>query len=92
MSEIACASDADTSQRIILKNPYVPLVFRLTVLSFSCAALGLGARVYHEADQVASNTGNECNKRASTYMAIILDSIAVPYICYITWDEYLSKP
>jgi hypothetical protein len=25
-------------------------------------------------------------------MAIVLDSAAVPYILYITWDEYLSKP
>ncbi|KAL1303977.1 hypothetical protein AAFC00_000423 [Neodothiora populina] len=79
-------------QRIILKNPYVPLVFRLTVLAFTLAGLGLGARVYHEANSVTRASGFSCNKRASTYMAIILDSIAVPYICYITWDEYLSKP
>ena len=40
------------SQRIILKNPFVPLVFRLLVLTFTLAALGLGARVFHEANAV----------------------------------------
>jgi len=83
---------SNISQRIILKNPYVPLVFRLLVLTFTLAGLGLGARVYHEANRITRVAGVNCNKRASTYMAIILDSIAVPYICYITWDEYLSKP
>jgi hypothetical protein len=79
-------------QRIILKNPFVPLVFRLTVLTFTLAALGLGARVFHEADAVNRQGEGPCSKRASTYMAIVLDSAAVPYILYITWDEYLSKP
>lgn len=78
-------------QRIILKNPFVPLVFRLIVLTFTVAALGLGARVFHEANAVSRGEG-PCSKRASTYMAIVLDSAAVPYIGYITWDEYLSKP
>jgi len=78
--------------RIILKNPFVPLVFRLIVLAFTVAALGLGARVFHEANAVNRNGEGPCSKRASTYMAIILDSVAVPYIGYITWDEYLSKP
>jgi hypothetical protein len=79
-------------QRIILKNPFVPLVFRLIVLTFTVAALGLGARVFHEANAVNRSGEGPCSKRASTYMAIILDSAAVPYIGYITWDEYLSKP
>ncbi|KAH0369034.1 hypothetical protein KCU65_g3555, partial [Aureobasidium melanogenum] len=79
-------------KRIILKNPFVPLVFRLIVLSFTVAALGLGARVFHEADAVNRQGEGPCSKRASTYMAIVLDSVAVPYIGYITWDEYLSKP
>lgn len=79
-------------QRIILKNPFVPLVFRLIVLTFTVAALGLGARVFHEADAVNRQGEGPCSKRASTYMAIVLDSVAVPYIGYITWDEYLSKP
>ncbi|KAI5229185.1 hypothetical protein E4T42_05006 [Aureobasidium subglaciale] len=81
-----------TIKRIILKNPFVPLVFRLLVLTFTVAALGLGARVFHEANAVYRQGNGPCTKRASTYMAIILDSIAVPYIGYITWDEYLSKP
>jgi hypothetical protein len=48
--------------------------------------------VFHEADAVNRQGEGPCSKRASTYMAIIVDSAAVPYILYITWDEYLSKP
>lgn len=80
-------------QRTILKNPFVPLVFRLIVFTFTVAALGLGARVFAEADKQNKHQSQiGCVQRASTYMAIILDSIAVPYILYVTWDEYMSKP
>lgn len=25
-------------------------------------------------------------------MAIVVDVVAMPYICYVTWDEYTGKP
>ena len=75
-----------------MKNPFVPLVFRILVLAFTLAALGLGGRIWHEADHVKKTTDRACVQRASTYMALIVDSIAVPYIGYVTWDEYMSKP
>lgn len=78
-------------QRTVLKNPFIPLVFRLLVLTFTLCALGLGARVYQESRKVHTENGG-CVQRASTYMAIAIDSIAVPYIGYVTWDEYMSKP
>ncbi len=72
----------------------MPLLFRITILAFTTAALGVAAsifiniqRVNHDADP-----NNQCSKRASTYMAIIIGSIALPYIGYVTWDEYMSKP
>lgn len=39
-----------------------------------------------------NDPNNQCAKRASTYMAICVGSIATPYIVYVTWDEYMSKP
>ncbi|KXT05459.1 hypothetical protein AC578_11091 [Pseudocercospora eumusae] len=80
--------------RLLLKNAFVPLVFRLTVLAFCCAALGLGSTIYRSVRQVNKDNDpyNQCAPRASTYMAIIVSTIAVPYISYITWDEYTSKP
>ena len=74
----------------LLKNPFVPLVFRLIVTVFTAAALGLGARVYHQTR--VTNLAVGCVQRASTYMDIAVNSIAIPYIAYVTWDEYTSRP
>lgn len=80
-------------KRKLLKNPFVPLVFRLIVAIFSLAAMGLGARLWHQTDNTsAANPDTGCNQRASTYMALILDCIAIPYIIYVTRDEYTSAP
>jgi hypothetical protein len=78
----------------LLKNAFVPLFFRLTVLAFSCAALGVAATILATVNRVNDDNdiNNQCAARASTYMGIIVSSIAVPYVGYVTWDEYMSKP
>ena len=76
------------AQSTILKNPMIPLVFRSIVWTFSLVALGLAGSIYHRTnkdDVILSNT-------ASTYMAIVVDAIALIYILYITYDEYTGKP
>ncbi|KAI9807659.1 MAG: hypothetical protein M1825_005600 [Sarcosagium campestre] len=73
-------------QRALLRNPIVPLVFRLVILSFSAVALALGGSVY------ALSERYDFPQRASTLMAIIFDSIALAYLFYITYDEYSGKP
>lgn len=80
--------------RLLLKNPFVPLAFRLTVLAFAAASLGVAATIYQAVAQVNNDNDaeNQCASRASTYMAIIVGSIAIPYVGYLTWDEYMSKP
>ncbi|SMQ54734.1 unnamed protein product [Zymoseptoria tritici ST99CH_3D7] len=80
--------------RLLLKNAFVPLVFRITVLAFSCAALGVAGTILHAVNKVNGDNdiNNQCAPRASTYMGIIVSAIAVPYVGYVTWDEYLSKP
>ncbi|KIW78751.1 hypothetical protein Z517_08590 [Fonsecaea pedrosoi CBS 271.37] len=40
------------AQFYILRNPFIPLAFRLTVLSFALVALGLGASIYHETGKI----------------------------------------
>jgi hypothetical protein len=81
-------------QRLLLKNAFVPLFFRLTVLAFSCAALGVSAGILKTVGSVNddNDVNNQCAPRASTYMGIIVPSIAIPYVGYVTWDEYMSKP
>ena len=81
-------------QRLLLKNPFVPLVFRVTVFAFSTAALAVAVSIYMNVRRVNqdSNPNNQCAGRASTYMAICVSSVALPYLGYVTWDEYMSKP
>lgn len=72
--------------RIVMNHPMVPLVVRLTVVTFSSLALALAASIFHKANR----TG--CSRGSSTYLAIIVDVIAIVYTIYITYDEYTSKP
>ncbi|EMC96864.1 hypothetical protein BAUCODRAFT_70184 [Baudoinia panamericana UAMH 10762] len=80
--------------RLLLKNPFVPLVFRLIVLAFSAAGLGIAGTILTRVRLVNHdpNPANQCATRASTYMAICIGSVAIPYLGYVTWDEYMSKP
>ncbi|KAI9842862.1 MAG: hypothetical protein M1837_006883 [Sclerophora amabilis] len=72
--------------RALLRNPIVPLVFRLTIWIFSMIALALGASIFEY------SRNNSVDQRPSTLMAIGFDSIALIYILYITYDEYTGKP
>lgn len=90
-----------------MRNPFIPLIIRLIVFAFCAAALGLGAWIYHDSavlnHQLSATAGTItspttdtesyiCDQQASTYLAFIVDSFAVLYLMYITWDEYFSKP
>ena len=74
------------AQRIILMHPLVPLGFRLTVLATSTIALGLSASIFH------LTRTSPFAQSPSGIMAIVVDVIALPYIGYITWDEYTAAP
>lgn len=67
-------------------HPLVPLVFRLTVLTTSLIALGLSASVHHLSNKYVYP------QNPSTTMAIAVDVVGIPYILYVTWDEYTGKP
>jgi hypothetical protein len=70
----------------LMMHPMVPAMFRLIVLTFSALALGLAGSIFHRSDSAG------CNNNSSTYLAIIVDTIAIVYTAYITYDEYTSKP
>jgi hypothetical protein len=67
-------------------HPLVPLGFRLTVFITSVVALGLSTSVHHLSRKYSYP------QNPSTTMAIVVDVVAIPYILYITWDEYTGKP
>lgn len=68
-------------------HPLVPLAFRVTVLTTSIIALALSSSIYRTVESLEGLSQN-----SSTIMAIVVDTVAIPYIGYMTWDEYTGKP
>ena len=73
-------------QQALLRNPLVPLVFRLTIWTFSLIALALAASIYE------SSKSNKFHQRPSTIIALVVPTIALVYLLCITYDEYTSSP
>ncbi|OAX77014.1 hypothetical protein ACJ72_08692 [Emergomyces africanus] len=73
-------------QSKILRSPIVPLLIRLTVFVFSVVALALGSSIRYHATQSGYPQG------PSPDLAIIVDSVALVYLVFITYDEYTGKP
>lgn len=82
--------------RLAMHHAFVPLVLRATVLVASVVALGLAGRVFMMEDGLADSddggSGRPSAERTQAIVAIIVDSLAVPYITYMTVDEYVGKP
>jgi hypothetical protein len=72
--------------RTIMNHPMVPALVRMIVLTFSILALSLAGAIFHKSDSAS------CDNNSSTWMAIIVDVVAIIYTVYITYDEYTSKP
>lgn len=72
--------------RTVMNHPMVPALVRVVVLTFSILALSLAGAIFHKSDSAG------CANNSSTWMAIIVDVVAVIYTVYITYDEYTSKP
>jgi hypothetical protein len=70
----------------IMNHPMVPALVRTIVLVFSVLALSLSSSIYRHSNN------NGCTNNSSTWMAILVDIVAVLYTVYITYDEYTSKP
>ncbi|KAJ4294760.1 hypothetical protein N0V88_004994 [Collariella sp. IMI 366227] len=74
---------------VILRHPLVPLAFRLTILLTSIIALALAVRIYNIEHRPDTRRSSELTQ---AIVAIVVDSVAIPYIGYMTWDEYTGKP
>ncbi|KAH9871181.1 hypothetical protein J1614_006757 [Plenodomus biglobosus] len=72
--------------KTIMNHPMVPALIRMVVLTFSILALALASSIYRRSDN------HSCENNSSTWMAIIVDIVAILYTVYITYDEYTSKP
>ena len=76
----------DNANRLLMNHPAVPLVIRLIVLTFSCLALGLAGSIFKQSKFAG------CDNNSSTWLALIVDVVAIVYTVYITYDEYTSRP
>lgn len=61
-------------------------MLRSIVLVTSVFALGFSTSIHHLSNNY------RYGQNPSTTMAVIVDVVAIPYISYITYDEYRGKP
>ncbi|KAF3937442.1 hypothetical protein ABW19_dt0208938 [Dactylella cylindrospora] len=71
---------------MLLDNPMVPLTFRAIIWVLSVFALAFSSSIY------VLSRNNETPQLPSTILAIVVDTVALIYIIYITYDEYSGKP
>ncbi|KAI1079188.1 hypothetical protein F5B20DRAFT_545353 [Whalleya microplaca] len=74
----------------VLRHPIAPLVFRLIVLITTISALALACNIF-EREKDPSTVGFT-QETSQAIVAIVIDVVAIPYILYMTWDEYTGKP
>lgn len=78
----------------LLHHPLGPLACRLTVLSTSIVALVVAVEIFQR-ERLSGAQGlgtNVAAERTQVIVAIVVDVVAVPYIGYITADDYTGKP
>ncbi|KAI1253397.1 hypothetical protein MGN70_005605 [Eutypa lata] len=73
----------------VLRHPIAPLIFRLIVLITTLSALVVAVNMFKREQDPDISTTYETSQST---IAIIIDSVAIPYIVYMTWDEYTGKP
>lgn len=92
----------------LLHHPLGPLACRLTVLMTSIVALVLAATIYRrerlgslsslgQGDRSSTDfdsvwLADRQQERTQVIVAIVVDVVAIPYIGYITADDYTGKP
>ena len=74
---------------ILLNNPYVPLTLRAIIFILSTVALGLAGSVYVHSINASPDP---ITQQPSTIMAVTVQTTALVYLVYITYDEYSGQP
>lgn len=92
MSDEKRADWKPTLRRVFLDDPYIPLTLRLGIFILSVAALALAVQVFQKSNHHRYNEGSGVAQQPSTIMAICVQSCAIVYLFYITYDEFSGKP
>ncbi|CAN3374243.1 hypothetical protein DIURU_000878 [Diutina rugosa] len=77
----------ESIQSTILYNRWLPLIFRILLVTCCCCALGMACTIFRGTKKYI-----EFGQEPSTIMAICVQSIALAYLLYIAYDEFTGKP
>ncbi|CDK29555.1 unnamed protein product [Kuraishia capsulata CBS 1993] len=72
--------------QILLTNSFVPLLLRQFTFALSVIALGLAGRIEY------STRNFDVPQQPSSIMVLCVQSCAIIYLCYISYDEFTSQP
>lgn len=73
---------------LAIRHSLSPLLFRLTVIITSILALAIAAQIYKLELKTITNEAEQ----TQSLVAVVVDSVAIPYSAYMIWDEYTGKP
>ncbi|KAK8090926.1 hypothetical protein PG994_000431 [Apiospora phragmitis] len=71
-------------KRMILLSPLLPPIVRLIALSMSLGSLGLATELLRRDELLPL--------RSQAVASIVIDSLAIPYILYMMYDEFTGLP
>ncbi|KAI5967334.1 CDC53 [Candida margitis] len=77
-------------RKFFMQNPLLPLTLRILTLIFCAIALALACSIF--VFSTHKYEGAELGQKASTIMAIVVQTCALVYVVYIAYDEYSGKP
>ncbi|KAK9417753.1 hypothetical protein SUNI508_01510 [Seiridium unicorne] len=73
-------------------NPLPQLIFRLLVLGSSISSLAISVTLYRTHWWWATLSAYELAQRGQVILAIVVDSLSVPYVFYMTFDDIFGAP
>lgn len=77
-------------RKFFMQNPLLPLTLRILTLIFCAIALALACSIFVFSRDTYD--GAKVGQKASTIMAIVVQTCALVYVVYIAYDEYSGKP
>jgi hypothetical protein len=80
----------------ILRHPVAQLVFRLLLLGATMSSLAASTSLYRDGPWLTNSAPEDeavgDAERNQIVVAVVVDCIAIPYILYMTWDDFTGKP
>lgn len=77
-------------RKFFMQNPLLPLTLRILTLIFCAIALALACSIFVFSKDTYD--GSKVGQKASTIMAIVVQTCALVYVVYIAYDEHSGKP